>query len=1263
MANEFNIRNGFISKSGSTVQSYLNVSGNTTSPAFITVDGLDNQFVKGDGTLDSTTYISGSASNQRLAYGSTTANQIEHNEAFSVQFGAIGANINSLLIKGGSGDNTRGGGIRFQSNNATLDGAFYWNTSILKIGSVSNNEVDMVVSNIPVATFTSAGMETQDEIYGASWIGNLEVPTKNAIYNKIQAFSATTDGKYLLNITDTLTGTLTVTTSIRNDEYRREDNKAMLLSWGLEGVILGNNGSTGIGAGEWYAQMSANASNSLEAVQVGAEEGLYIYSNTGSNVANWATRHTIIMNANTFTYGGNNIFHDAYHPNADTWTTPRILTIGNTGKSVDGSTPVTWTLAEIGLGYGTVSQIPFMNAGGTDFEYNANWTFDSSTGTLKTPTSFTMGHGVDGTVSSTYNLFTEANTTSTKTINIGTGTPSNGSFTINLGSSASTTGGIALNNTVTMSTVATQASENTSLMINGSGVVGTRELGSNAFNSTAFSTGTGTTNYVSKWTSTTAQGNSLIYDNGTNVGIGTPIPIHKLHVKGTAASGTEEVVKIEGGSQYNGLILNNTSNRQSSIIFSHNSTDKWTTGIDFAGDGTSNFYLYDKVSLKVPLFFKDDGEVRIGGTSGYLDTQAVTIEPGGNVGIGTTSPNAKLSISRASGFSSIKAINDGYMMIDSNGQQLRLNNYVADDVVIAMGGGNVGISTTAPSTKLHIKGFGTSGNTGLLTIDSGNTDGSAKIDFVDDGTIVGAINLFESSTLSLASQGDIAFVTNSVDTTGTNVKMTILGNGNVGIGTTTPSTKLDIRPDDLWSNCAINFTSNAQNPTIRLYRPTGSGTASYPFHIRVGGASSSNLEIASGGSAENGAETVTTKLAITNGGNVGIGTTSPDGKLHIDGVSASVTGLVLEVDGAVSNNRVIDIHNTGGAMRFGFEYDNNSIKLNIVDQNRDKLITFQGNGNIGINDSTPSYKLDVNGTGRFTDVLRSEKFIQITEAGTTLNEGKGIGYLVTDEFANVGNDSVTRYLNHYGWGIHKPLNATSGGRGTYMSGYFGMDFYTSGVNRMHINQGGNISIGNTNNTHKLDVSGEIHSSTYVSATDGIGIDSTSMSSGRGIALYGGPQLYPQYGLLFATTADLGTHGGVTGDFATYMTTNNTAGRGWIWKAGTINGTTQNIASINTIGAMTLSSTVTATNFILNSDERLKENIQDFDYGQHIKMDVKTYDLKSEKGVKRTGIIAQELEVNHPEFVRTDNEGMKSVAYIDLLMAKIAELEARLEKLE
>jgi hypothetical protein len=57
MANEYILRKGFISKSGSTVQQFLNVSGNTTSPAFVTVGGTVNDFVKGDGTLDSNTYL------------------------------------------------------------------------------------------------------------------------------------------------------------------------------------------------------------------------------------------------------------------------------------------------------------------------------------------------------------------------------------------------------------------------------------------------------------------------------------------------------------------------------------------------------------------------------------------------------------------------------------------------------------------------------------------------------------------------------------------------------------------------------------------------------------------------------------------------------------------------------------------------------------------------------------------------------------------------------------------------------------------------------------------------------------------------------------------------------------------------------------------------------------------------------------------------------------------------------------------------------
>ncbi|KKR31068.1 MAG: hypothetical protein UT64_C0076G0012, partial [Candidatus Falkowbacteria bacterium GW2011_GWF2_39_8] len=52
-------------------------------------------------------------------------------------------------------------------------------------------------------------------------------------------------------------------------------------------------------------------------------------------------------------------------------------------------------------------------------------------------------------------------------------------------------------------------------------------------------TGSGSTSYLSRWTSATSLGNSVIYDNATNVGIGTASPSQKLDVYGviTASSG------------------------------------------------------------------------------------------------------------------------------------------------------------------------------------------------------------------------------------------------------------------------------------------------------------------------------------------------------------------------------------------------------------------------------------------------------------------------------------------------------------------------------------------------------------------------------------------------------------------------------------------------------------------------------------------------------------------------------------------------------
>ena len=110
------------------------------------------------------------------------------------------------------------------------------------------------------------------------------------------------------------------------------------------------------------------------------------------------------------------------------------------------------------------------------------------------------------------------------------------------------------------------------------------------------------------------------------------------------------------------------------------------------------------------------------------------------------------------------------------------------------------------------------------------------------------------------------------------------------------------------------------------------------------------------------------------------------------------------------------------------------------------------------------------------------------------------------------------------------------------------------------------------------------------------------------------------------------------------------------------GTTSPGYKLDVSGTGRFTSTVTATNFILSSDKRKKTKIKDLTC-DNIDVNWKSFELKESEGEYRTGVIAQELEQSHPEFVKTDGEGFKSVKYIDLLIAKIAELEARLEKLE
>lgn len=81
----------------------------------------------------------------------------------------------------------------------------------------------------------------------------------------------------------------------------------------------------------------------------------------------------------------------------------------------------------------------------------------------------------------------------------------------------------------------------------------------------------------------------------------------------------------------------------------------------------------------------------------------------------------------------------------------------------------------------------------------------------------------------------------------------------------------------------------------------------------------------------------------------------------------------------------------------------------------------------------------------------------------------------------------------------------------------------------------------------------------------IGVRNTSATTGYGVSLYDGPvNGAPTYGIMFAGTATYGTHGGVTSDWATYLTMSDTTNRGWIFRRGSTN-----VASIDGNGQTTL----------------------------------------------------------------------------------------------
>ena len=513
-------------------------------------------------------------------------------------------------------------------------------------------------------------------------------------------------------------------------------------------------------------------------------------------------------------------------------------------------------------------------------------------------------------------------------------------------------------------------------------------------------TGSGTTNYLPKFTGSSSIGNSLVYDNGTNVGIGTSSPAYKLDVSGTGRF-TSNVGIGTAPSQL--LTLGGSSDVQMSLISST------TTGSDeiYFGDSDGTY--------RGLLRYANNGDYMSFHTAA---SERMRLDASGNLGLGVT-PSAWVSstsafqlkegwasLSSDTYFGSLDLTNNAYQSTTStwnykntlsasryqqlNGEHRFYNapsgtagNAISFTQAMTLdASGRLGIGTTTPAQKLTI-GSGhilLSDNYGLLWDNSGNNA------------------IYGNGTSNY-----LKFYANNSE----QMRLTSTG---LGIGTTSPYTKLElVGPATNWSNSAsIVFTDNVYTTNSRRWLVGNVATDYGSFNIASSTTSTG--------------DPTTSRLTITKDGNVGIGTTSPGGKLHI---STNASGAYLEqiIENTNSGGYVRTLYKIGSAgasgiagfnyapslfFKIGVQENDSSTPLTFVVNSGTEAMRITSGGNVLVGTTTDAgYKLDVNGTGRFAG--------RISTTGGSANDV--FSQYVTIQDITSTNDYVLRFRNNAGSSI------------------------------------------------------------------------------------------------------------------------------------------------------------------------------------------------------------------------------------------------------
>ena len=484
------------------------------------------------------------------------------------------------------------------------------------------------------------------------------------------------------------------------------------------------------------------------------------------------------------------------------------------------------------------------------------------------------------------------------------------------------------------------------------------------------------------------------------VAIGTATPSAKLDVVGTVDAVQTKVSAFASQTANTAEWYNNSGVLRTYITSLGNfvSQSIQANGVFSLGGQTALNYGANILNLGAATYWT---------TLNYGNASTITHNfLAGNVGIGTTSPSARLHT-----LASTEQLRLGYDASNHLSTTVSSAGLAAFNAVgttpqftWATGGvermrvtsaGSVGIGTDTPSAKLTV--VGSISATGILDL---TTNQNVPIYIGEIPSISGYSGIWLGKTSATATSSNYALLGNTVDTffnagsnflhfrIGNSNKMSINNSGNVGIGTTTPNQKLTVA-----GNISATGSVTANNLVYK-----GGNTEGAALAIGTNDAQNLNLETNGG-----------TKMTVTSAGNVGIGTILPTTVLHTQSNTGSnfisvrdersTTGDLAGIRfstgptaGLSTNFKSFISHIETGSNGLGdlvFAVDTSDVAADA--DITDEKLRIKSNGNVGIGTSSPAEKLSVSGNISTTGTIElgnaSDTTLSRSAAGKLAVEG------------------------------------------------------------------------------------------------------------------------------------------------------------------------------------------------------------------------------------------------------------------------------------